>query len=568
MPDCNRVSLLRCLPLVALIVGVAALSAAEATAPVSPSQNLTLNLIRRLVQRGVLPQADADELIKLAEEDTAVARAAAVPVPDGTIRVAYVPEVVKRQLREEIKLDVMAQAREERWATPRSLPEWASRYTLFGDFRLRYEGIFYPSGNDNTGAFPNFNAINTGAPFDVAGTIFSPQTNVDRTRNRLRIRGRFGAEVDMGEGFFGGARLATGENTSPVTANQTLGLTNGNFSKYPIWLDRAFLKYEASGPGGIAWSASVGRFPNPFYSQTEMIFDDDLGFDGGVVKADLTRGKGVKSFATFGAFPVFNSSLNFALNQPAKFKSQDKWLLAGQVGTSLTLAPQWSAKVAASYYYYYNVEGRRSDPFIPVTSQDNGNTDETRPSFAQSGNTYFPLREIVPSPLNNFGTTNQWQYFGLATPYHDLALTGRLDYDGFEPLRVSLVGEWVKNLAFHRDAMGRTAINNLGPRGVGDFVGGDTGWQVDLRVGSAALAKRGDWNVFLSYRRAESDAVIDGFVDSDFGNGGTNLQGPILGGSLALSSRVWLVVRWLSATNVAGPTYKNDILHIDFNGKF
>jgi hypothetical protein len=174
----------------------------------------------------------------------------------------------------------------------------------------------------------------------------------------------------------------------------------------------------------------------------------------------------------------------------------------------------------------------------------------------------------VPGPLNNFGTTNQWQYFGLAAPFHDLSLNGRLDYDGFEPYRLSFVGEWVNNLAFHRGAIRRRAINNLGRGGVGDFAGGGTGWQTELRFGRAALAKRGDWNTFLTYRHTESDAVIDGFVDSDFGNGGTNVKGFILGGSLSLSARTWLTVRWLSATNIAGPTYKNDILHLDFNGKF
>jgi hypothetical protein len=449
------------------------------------------------------------------------------------------------------------------------MPEWATRYTLFGDFRLRYEGIFYPNGNDNTGAFPNFNAINTGAPFDVTGNLFSPQTNVDKDRNRLRIRARFGADIDVGENFTAGTRLASGENTSPVTTNQSLG-ANGGFNKYAIWLDRAFLKYQSTSPRFGDWNATIGRFSNPFFAPTELVFDDDLGFDGIAVqsKPAFSFSDRMKPFVTVGAFPVFSSNLNFATNQPAKFKSQDKWLFGGQVGATLPLKDKLTAKVGAAYYYFYNVEGRLSSPFTPVTAQDNGDTDETRPAFAQTGNTYFPLRQIVPGPLNNFGTINQWQYFGLATPYHDLAFTGRLDYDRFEPFRISLVGEVVKNLAFHRGAIRRKAVNNLGPGGVGDFAGGDTGWQLDLKLGSAALAKRGDWNVFLGYRHLESDAAIDGFVDSDFGNGGTNLKGPIIGGSLALSSRVWLFVRWMSATSVGGPTYKNDMLHIDFNGKF
>src|SRR5215467_3387826 len=40
----------------------------------TPSQNVTVNLIHRLVERGVLTKADADELIKQAEQDAATAR--------------------------------------------------------------------------------------------------------------------------------------------------------------------------------------------------------------------------------------------------------------------------------------------------------------------------------------------------------------------------------------------------------------------------------------------------------------------------------------------------------------
>src|SRR6476620_4963548 len=90
----------------------------SATPHVTRSQNVTINLINRLVERGVLTKQDAAELIQMAEEDAAAAQAeatAAAPAPtpppdEDTIRVPYVPEVVKRQIREEIKQDVMAQA--------------------------------------------------------------------------------------------------------------------------------------------------------------------------------------------------------------------------------------------------------------------------------------------------------------------------------------------------------------------------------------------------------------------------------------------------------------------------
>ena len=575
MSERNRASRLRPLLLLVLLACVPVMPAADAAAPVPPSQNLTINLIRRLVQRGVLPQADADDLMKLAEADTAAAKAeaAAQPAPattvattpapaaSDTVRVTYVPEFVRKQIRDEVKQEVLTQARDERWAAPRSFPEWVSRYTFFGDFRLRGEGIFYPSGNDNTGAFPNFNAINTGSPFDVAGTVFSPQNNVDQNRQRERLRVRLGADIDMGEGYTTGIRIATGENNSPVTTNQSLG-TSGGFSKYAIWLDRAFIKYRSAN-----WSITAGRFDSPFFA-TQMIFDEDLGFDGVAAAAKIAAGEKLKPFATLGAFPVFNSSLNFSSIQPAKFKSQDKWLLGGQLGSDVQVSKDLTAKMGAAYYYFQNIAGKLSSPFTPVSAQDNGDTDETRPAFAQTGNTYFPLRNIVPNVLNNFGTINQFQYFGLATPFQELVLNGRLDYNRLEPIQLSLIGEWVNNLAFHRGAIRKKAVNNLGPGGTGDFVGGQNGWNVEFKLGSAALTQRGDWNASLGYRYLQSDAVVDGFTDSDFGNGGTNLEGFTLGGSYALSHRTWLKLLWISTNNIAGPRYKNDIIQFDFNGKF
>ena len=103
---------------------------------------------------------------------------------------------------------------------------------------------------------------------------------------------------------------------------------------------------------------------------------------------------------------------------------------------------------------------------------------------------------------------------------------------------------------------------------LGAFAGGDTGWLVNLNFGAPKLQKRWDWNASIGYRYVESDAVIDGFCDSDFGGGGTNLKGFTLGGGLGLSSRVWLAARWMSADSIAGPTYKEDIFQFDINAKF
>ena len=192
----------------------------------------------------------------------------------------------------------------------------------------------------------------------------------------------------------------------------------------------------------------------------------------------------------------------------------------------------------------------------------------TRPGFAQRGNTYRALRNIDNSTaLNNYGAQYQYQYYGLATEFRNLTLTGKLDYDGYDPVRLSLLGEVTKNLAFDANAINAIAVNNFGPNS-GAFAGGDTAWNLQFQLGKPALEAFGDWQAGFGYRYVESDAVVDGFTDSDFGGGGTNVQGFTLGGNFALSRAVRCGLRWMSANEICGPPLRSDILQFDINAKF
>lgn len=553
----------------------------SASAPRPKSQNVTINLINRLVERGVLSAEDARELIQQAENDAAEARAEAVKAEadqatNDTVVVPYVPEIVKAQIRDEIEGDVLKQARAEHWADANALPSWVSRFGVFGDIRVRYEEMLFPKGNDNTGVFPNFNAINTGTPFDITGPDFSPQRDVDQDRTMIRLRARLGAEIDMEDGFTAGLRLATGQDDQPVSENQSLGAVTGgqggDFSKYAIWLDRAFLRYETGGLPTKNLAIEVGRFDNPFFTTSNIMWWYDLGFDGLAVQGRREVVAGVTPFFAAGVFPVFDTDLNFSSDRPDKFPSEDKWLYGGQIGSGWKINDDLSFKGAGAFYFFQNVEGKLSAPFVPLTSQDQGNTDDLRPTFAQYGNTYMKLRNITPTAANDFGTIDQWQYFGLATPFHDLAFAASLDYRHFEPFTVSLFGEFVKNMAFDRSRINAIAVNNRGPDlssgAPGPFVGGDTAWIVGFRLGHVALQKRWDWNMSLDYRYVESDAVIDGFCEPDFGGGGTNVKGPSISAALALAPRISLELRWMSSDQVAGPTLSEDTIMLDVNGKF
>ncbi|CCE05258.1 conserved exported hypothetical protein [Bradyrhizobium sp. STM 3843] len=573
--------------------------------PTSP--NATINLVNLLVKQGVITEEQAATLIKQADDEAYVARqaaknasakadeaakaanaAASAAEPPGTRHVTYVPEIVKRQLREEIKKEVMAKAEKENWASPGLYPEWAQRIHFYGDFRARYQGSFFPAGNAQADAI-NFNAINSGSPYDLSADTNPynwPTYNTTQNRNQVRLRARLGMDADLTNGFSAGLRIATGQDNSPVSTNQTLGANGSNFSKYQLWLDRGYLKYETWGQDLVA---SVGRFDNPFWSPTDLVWYRELGFDGVALQGKYRFSEEFTPFGVIGAFPTFNTDFNAGTNinsEASKFQSHDKWLFGAQVGFASRFDPVHEFRVAAALYDFENVQGQLSDDAcFPVNTSVSCNTDLSRPLFAQKGNTYMTLRNIGSlGTNNNFGNDFLFQYFGLVQKFRPLVASGSLDMGDFHPYHIVVDGEFVWNTAFNRaltaNGVGLTQLpgnvagyiyNNRAPTSdgtFGPFNGGDKGWMTRVTVGNREIKHFGDWNAHVGYKYLESDATLDAFTDPDFGLGGTNLKGYFIGGNVGLSENVWASIRWMSANNIGGLPYAVDVLQVDLNAKF
>ena len=574
----------------------------------APTTNATINLINLMVKRNLISRDDADGLIREAQQEADNARAQAAttqataeraltvqqsaptPAPasaqgsaensDDEMRISYVPDVVKKQITDQVTQNVMEETREEHLAdsiAANQVPEWVRRLHLSGDIRLRFEDDMFPDGNA-VGNFINFNAINTGSAVNVAGTPQIPQYDVDKERDRFRLRMRIGAGIDLGENFTAGVRVATGSDDTPTSENQTLGGASGQggyFAKYQVWLDRAFLRYEYGGTQAEDASVTLGRFDNPFFN-TSMMWADDLAFDGIVAKGSYQVVQGVTPFLTAGAFPIFNTDFNFSTNNSEKFDSEDKYLFAVQGGTHWAINKDINFTGAAAIYDFEDIQGKVSDPIPDQDANGDvaGSTDDSRPSFAQNGNTYIALRNYVGAAAAG---PDQQQYFGLASQFRVLALTAQLDYSHFDPFHLSVTGEFIDNLAFDRNSIinGGPASdpgpqNNTTSTNRGSFDGGNMGYLIHMDAGKVALEELWDWNIRLSYRYVETDATVDAFTDSDFGAPlyGTNLKGFTIGGNLALSKRVWLGLSYMSADNVAGPTFHSDLVQFDVNAKF
>lgn len=557
------------------------------TGSLSFSPQTVLKLIDLLVSNGTLTREQADGLIADAQANpaapdsvvTAEARAAVAPEP-GTIIVSYVPDSVRQQIKRELKAEVLAEAKAGNWAAPNEIPEWTKRIKVYGDIRVREEGVF--NDKANSPFFPNFGAINGGTGFNIntasAGFVNAPQLNTTEDRNRTRLRARLGVSAVIADWITADVRLATGNDNSPVSTNQTFG-AGGNFSKYSIWLDRASIRFTPLKNVTL----DVGRFESPFWT-TELIYDTDLNFDGVAAKGKFALASGLNVFGSAGAFPVFNTDLNFGTNSTVKTGSRDKYLAAAEAGFEWAASDRIAVKGAVGYHHFFKVEGERSSLCSPPpTPSDSCDTDSSRPQFQQFGNTLFQLRDIqaVADPAQA-----QLQYFGLASKFEILDVHGRVTANMLGSYQLTVEGDFIRNLAFSRGDITRRFIdpvaqapnpqqdllvNNFGPtnaNGTTTYQGGGTAWMARIGFGTPELKKWKDWNVGVAYRYLQTDAVLDGFTDSDFHFGGTNAKGFIVGGALGIARNTSLTLRWLSADTITGPRYSIDVVQFDLTAGF
>src|SRR5581483_1867946 len=137
-------------------------------------RNTVVNLLRALVDKGLMTREQAELLVKQAQDKAAAdaaakaaQEAATAKADEGAVRVPYVPQIVKdeisKQVAQEVKpevvADVVKEAKSEKWGVPAALPDWLSRVKVFGDVTVRAQGDLYSKDNiANT--ILDFNTIN------------------------------------------------------------------------------------------------------------------------------------------------------------------------------------------------------------------------------------------------------------------------------------------------------------------------------------------------------------------------------------------------------------------------
>ncbi len=487
----------------------------------------TQAILDALVAKGILSADDAKALVKqaeekgqakaeaLAKEDAAAKDEAAPKDEPGVVRVPYIPEVVKREIKEELRQEVVAKAKAEGWGEANTVPDWLDRIKIDGDLRVRYEHDLFSQSNAPYYDFPGANLTNTTAD-DQAG----------------KVRLRLGISAKVADGVTAGVRIASGNNNSPVSTNQTLGT---GMAKNALWLDRAYVKLAPRD-----WlSASAGRIPNPFFS-TDLVWDDDLNFDGGAISITpwANEPRDGKPFLTLGIFPLQHTN-------PTQYNvTPNRWLYGAQAGLDWKAGPDTRLRFGTAYYRYRNIAAIANN--TGIAAYDNDYLATILPNM-QKGNSLYQIDTAGKG-------------FGLASQYDLVDLTASLDLAQYEPTHITLTGDVVKNVGYNNGQMQSRMGAGYEERTLG--------YQTKLAVGMPAMRLPGDWQVYGGYRYLERDAVLDAFTDSDFHLGGTNAKGWFIGGMYGLERNTWLNLRWMSSDVIDGPKLSIDVLQADLNVSF
>jgi hypothetical protein len=503
-------------------------------------RNTVINLLQALVDQGVISKDKAAQMVKAAQEKAAADAAAVAKTDEGAVRVPYVPQIVKDEIskqvaeavKPEVVADVVQQAKTDKWGVPGALPDWLSTTQIFGSVLLREEAVLYGSGN-TPNYYYNYNTVNSAGGIVPAGANAFIDTNVDRIR--FRGAARLGIESDLTDSIKTVIRLSTGNTSDLVSPTQTLDGT----APYSFGVDNLYMRLDERNAQKFPWLTVIGgRFPDPWFAPTDLIFNKQLNFNGLAITGRLGLGDHSAEqshlFLTAGAMPV----------QEVALSTTDKWLCAGQFGANLRFAGEQRLKLGAALYDYLKYEGRENSPNSTLL-------DYTAPTFFRTGNTVFNI-------LNNGNPDSD--LFALASKFRLVSISAQYSLPLGARYVLGINADAVKNVGFKEAEIYARTGQLVVPR--------TKGYQAEMTFGYPSVIQPGAWRVVFGYRYLQRDAVIDAFTDSDFHAGGTDAEGYYVTADLGLVHRLWLRLKYMSANQIDLAPYAVDTLQVDLNTQF
>lgn len=383
--------------------------------------------------------------------------------------------------------------------------------TFSGDLRFRYESFY---GQQN--------AL---ASSDNPAALGNPLS----TRQRLRLRARFGVKGKITDEFEWGLRLATGSFADMVSTNQTL---TDFFTRKPFALDQAYITYKPKALPGF--QVQAGKFDTP-WTRTELTWDNDISTEG--LSESYTRAFKDSTFKNFALvawqLPMLERNAAFVLgadghvdlNASAR-AGRDLALYGAQARTEIAPSKNVSLRFSASDLYFSGTQfitpaqvfgANIQFPVtftIPASGTTPARTVTTQVSISRdllvAGNANLGLSVASTNAVNRDGH--------LSSGYNLVDLIARADLTHSKRWPVMLLFDFVDNTQTHDVVTaGPTGADGLLPNHEGK------GFWAEFQAGKDLLRlpvdkiMRGDVMLNYTFMRIEKDAVLSPFNGSDLG---------------------------------------------------
>ena len=162
--------------------------------------------------------------------------------------------------------------------------------------------------------------------------------------------------------------------------------------------------------------------------------------------------------------------------------------------------------------------------------------------------------------ISNNPTDQTVNLYALAARFRIVDLAASYVHD-FSRYSVGVSSEAVRNIAYNLGVVESLSGQSFAaPQ--------NKGYVAEVSFGDPSVDHFGRWRAAIGYRYVQADAVLDAWTDADFHGGGTNAAGYYLWTSLGLTNNTWLRLRYLSANEITGLRYAQDVVQFDVNAKF
>lgn len=313
------------------------------------------------------------------------------------------------------------------------------------------------------------------------GQVGGVSKQVVTARNRERIRARLGLKYTYSDELSATFRIASGNLDDPISTNDDL---TGIFNRKHVNLDWAYLTFTPGKSFGLrpgVVSINAGKFPSPLFRVSEMVWDEDLAPEG------LSETFNILDKPIGDLDQIRFHAIQWTVNEVNN--GEDTWIVGGQVNPVAHVG-NVQLEGGIGQYFYVNPD--------PIAVAANSNTKlNVGLTQAKLGNTNVLETATIAgkNTITGFHGAFNLTNVTLAATIPNVAYG--------QPLK--LVTDYVQNWQGSTD---------------------DThGVLAGARLGN--LKTKGDWAAAGYYEYLGQEAAMAAFTWSDFGLGGTNLQGPI-----------------------------------------